>query len=204
MAGAVIGAATLIEYLTAFDLGIDEVLVVDSVPGQFPGRPAPLAAASLLATGLAVWAVRLRVAWPSHVCALAVAVTSFVVLMGYGYGAATLYSFGPYGSIPAHTALSFVVLAFGVIAARDHDGITGILRSQGPGGHLARRLLPVALLLPAVLGWARLLGQEAGLYNTVFGRGVLRDGPYCAFDDRDDSQRGLDRSYRFAASANAS
>jgi PAS domain S-box-containing protein len=34
---------------------------------------------------------------------------------------------------------------------------------------MARRLLPAAILIPAVLGWLRLEGQRAGLYDSDFG-----------------------------------
>jgi len=171
--GALVGGATLFEYGSGIDLGIDQALAADSLSIQFPGRPAPLTAASFIAMGLALYAVRLPIVWLSHLPALTVAMTSLVVLMGYAYGTAALYSFGPYGSIAAHTAVCFIVLGIGVIAARDHDGITGILRSPGPGGQLARRLLPVTLVLPAALGWARLVGQEAGLYDTALGVGIF-------------------------------
>jgi PAS domain S-box-containing protein len=169
LAGALIGGLTAFEHVSSVDLGIDELLARDSVSSPFPGRMAPLTAASFSAMGLALYAIRLPPVWLSHVPALFVGVMSFVTLIGYGYGTATLYSFGPYGSVAPHTAVAFVVLAVGVIAVRDHDGITGMLRSPGPGGQLARRVLPVALLLPAVLGWIRLAGQEAGLYDTPFG-----------------------------------
>ena len=34
---------------------------------------------------------------------------------------------------------------------------------------MARRLLPAALVLPPVIGWARLLGEQSGLYGLGFG-----------------------------------
>jgi PAS domain S-box-containing protein len=169
LAGAAIGAATGFQYLLGTDLGIDRVLANVPDMAQFGGRMPPLTAASILAVGLALYAVRLPPVWMSHLPALLVAMTSFVALIGYGYGTATLYSFGRYGTIAAHAAAAFIVLGIGVIAVRDHDGITGVLRSPGPGGELSRRFLPMAILLPALLGWLRLRGQEAGLYDTAFG-----------------------------------
>jgi PAS domain S-box-containing protein len=38
---------------------------------------------------------------------------------------------------------------------------------------LARRLIPAVVGVPLVLGWLRLLGQQAGLYNTAFGTAVF-------------------------------
>lgn len=173
IAGALIGVATGFEHLTAIDLGIDQLLAADLPTVPFPGRMAPVTAACVTAMGLSIYALRLPSAALSHGPALAVGITSFVVLIGYVYGTAALYSYGVYGSIAMHTAVAFIVLSVGVIAARDHDGITGMLRSPGPGGELARRFLPVAIFLPAALGWARLIGQEIGLYDTPLGVAIF-------------------------------
>jgi PAS domain S-box-containing protein len=40
-----------------------------------------------------------------------------------------------------------------------------IVLSEGAGGMMSRRLLPAALGLPLVLGWLRLMGEEAGLWG---------------------------------------
>lgn len=169
IAGALIGGLSGLQHIFGIDLGIDELLVADETPSAFPGRMAPLTAANVVAMGLGLYAARLPRVWMSHAPVLFVAFTSFVTLIGYGYGTSTLYSFGSYGTVSFHTALAFVILAVGVIAVRDHDGITGILRGPGPGGQLARRFILLALLLPPTLGWLRLIGQQAGLYDTPFG-----------------------------------
>lgn len=36
-------------------------------------------------------------------------------------------------------------------------------------GAQARRLLPLTILIPFLLGWLRLIGQQRGLYGTEFG-----------------------------------
>jgi PAS domain S-box-containing protein len=169
IAGALIGALTAFEYLAGIDLGIDQLLVADHSPGRFPGRMTPIGAVSLVAIGFALQSIRGHDAWPSQLAAISVGVTSFVALIGYGYGTATLYSFGQYGAIAVHAAFSFVILCVGIVAARQHDGITAILTSPGPGGQLARRFLPVAIFLPTLIGWLRLLGQRAGWYDTALG-----------------------------------
>ncbi len=171
--GAVIGATTGFQYVVGADLHFDQWLAGAPGMGLTPERMAPLIAASIVAIGLALHAVRLPPVWMSHLPALAVAMTAFVALIGHGYGTETLYSFGPYGAIGLHTAATFIVLAVGVIAVRDHDGITGLLRSPGPGGQLSRRFLPLAILLPALIGWLRLIGQNAGLYDTAFGAALF-------------------------------
>ena len=43
------------------------------------------------------------------------------------------------------------------------------LVSASPGGVMARRLLPAAVILPAALGWLRMVGQGAGLLGLELG-----------------------------------
>ena len=44
-----------------------------------------------------------------------------------------------------------------------------VITSASAGGKMARRLLPPAIAIPAVLGWLRLWGQDHGLYGPVSG-----------------------------------
>jgi PAS domain S-box-containing protein len=68
-----------------------------------------------------------------------------------------------------HTAIAFAVLAAGILAARPERGVMALITSKGMGGLIARRFLPVAIFVPVLLGWLRLLGQQAGYYSTEFG-----------------------------------
>jgi PAS domain S-box-containing protein len=51
--------------------------------------------------------------------------------------------------------------------------VTRIFVASGAGGVTARRLLPAAVILPLAFGYARLLGQRAGLYGSEFGTVLL-------------------------------
>jgi PAS domain S-box-containing protein len=170
---ALVGALTLFEFLIGRGLGIDQLLALDRVGVAFPGRMAPITAASFAAMGFAIASVRARSIWPSQAMAGMVAAVGFMAMVGYVYEASSLYAFGRYGSITAHTALAFVILAAGVIAARQHDGLMSLISKPSPGGDLTRRLLPAALLLPVLLGWLRLLGERGGWYNTAVGFALL-------------------------------
>jgi PAS domain S-box-containing protein len=68
-----------------------------------------------------------------------------------------------------HTALTFVVLSVGLLCARPNRGLMSVVTSDSMGGTVARRLLPATVLIPIVVGWLRLKGQQAGLYESEFG-----------------------------------
>lgn len=48
-----------------------------------------------------------------------------------------------------------------------------VFASEGPGGVMARRLLPAVIAVPIMLGWIRLQGQRMGLYGTEFGLALM-------------------------------
>jgi signal transduction histidine kinase/CheY-like chemotaxis protein len=174
-----IGLLTLGEYGFHRDLGIDQLLFRDigAAPGMpWPGRMAAATAACFFVVGAAVllfgtdaW----RVARPGQPLALAVMVVSFLSLVGYGYGVRALYAIAPFSSVAVHTALSFLVLSVGVLAARPSWGLMRIVASSGVGGATARRLFPAVIGIPFVLGWLRLQGERGGLYGTEFGLALL-------------------------------
>ena len=102
----------------------------------------------------------------SQYCALVVFVLSILAFAGYIYGVADLYGNTSY--IPI-AAMTFVVLSAGVLCARPERGLMAVVTSRNLGGVAARRLLPAAILVPLVLGWFRLRGQQIGLYGTELG-----------------------------------
>src|SRR5829696_253927 len=97
---------------------------------------------------------------------MAVVVLSVLAFAGYLYGVANLYGNTSY--IPI-ASMTFVVLSSGVLCARPERGVMAVVTSRNVGGVVARRLLPAAILVPLVLGWLRLRGQQVGLYGTELG-----------------------------------
>lgn len=167
----IIGLLSLIEDALGVDLGVDGRLFRQTTSdAHAPGRMAPLSAFTFLLTGLSLMLLyrdrRALIAQGLAVLALATSVLPFV---GYLYGATALYRMGPFAPVNAPDAVTFIVLCMGALAACADMGVVGALAGKGPGGALARRLLPAAVTLPLLLGWARLAGQRAGLYGTEEG-----------------------------------
>ena len=177
---AVIGAVSLAEYLLGRNLGVDELLFHDSPesaadPTVYPGRLAPQTALAFTSLGFALPALdggrRVRIAAEA-----AVVVSSAVALsalLGYLYGAGHVNAVGTSHPIAPHTAVTILVLGAGALLARPDRGMIALLRAPGPGSLLARRLLPVVLLAVPAVGWLRVLGQHAGLYDTHTGSALF-------------------------------
>jgi PAS domain S-box-containing protein len=172
---AVIGLLTLVEYVAGWDLHIDQLLARDApraVGTTHPGRMAPQSAVSFLLAGLALVVRPVPKPWSGALAgalALPVALVSLLALAGYLYGVPALGSFLSHSGMALHTALAFLALSAGILAVRGEDGLLGVLLRPGPGGLVARRLLPVVLVVPPLLGWLRLQGQRAGFWGTEYG-----------------------------------
>jgi two-component sensor histidine kinase len=109
------------------------------------------------------------------------AMLSLIALLGYVYDVRALYGVGVYTTMAVHTAALLFVVACGVLLAHPESEVMRVIAEQGPGGSLARRLLPAAVLLPIGLGWLRLIGQRRGYYGTEFGLALFVVGMIVAF-----------------------
>ncbi|HXU35254.1 MAG TPA: ATP-binding protein [Blastocatellia bacterium] len=172
-----IATLTLIEYLTRWDLHIDQLLFADrsDLAAMFPpGRMAPGTAMNFLMLGVALTLLGARRAFGlTQELVLLALLYSLLTLAGYLYGASSLYNILPHVGIALHSTVTFIVLCFGVLSARPEQGFMAVLTSRSVAGVMLRRLLPAAVCLPILVGWVRLLGQRAGYYETEFGVALL-------------------------------
>jgi diguanylate cyclase (GGDEF)-like protein/PAS domain S-box-containing protein len=63
------------------------------------------------------------------------------------------------------TAVGFAALSIAVMTFSSSDGLIAIVLSDGPGGSLARTLLPAGFLVPTVLGWLLIFGRRGSLID---------------------------------------
>jgi PAS domain S-box-containing protein len=171
---AVIGALTLCEDVARIDLGIDQLLAYDRLATTAPGRMSPQAAIEflLVGTALAVLDSERRGFRPAQLLALVSAAIALVSLLGYLYGVEQLHTIPGYTSITLHTSCGFAFVVSGILCARPHAGVMTRVTHAGSVGVVARRILPIVVLVPVLLGWLRLAGQRAGYYGTEFGLAI--------------------------------
>jgi signal transduction histidine kinase len=170
-----IGCFTLFEYTSGLDLGIDALLfdvTRRNLADLYPARMSIEGAFNFALIGLALAALD-RSAIRGFVLAeqlmLAPLFVSIVAIIGYLYSQQSLYKVGPYTALALPSSLLFVVLASGIFASRSDRGLMATLTSRSAGGVILRRILPIAVGTPIIIGWLRLRGQELGLYDLGFG-----------------------------------
>ena len=171
----VVAALSLAEYLSGASFGIDELFIRDSGDLQtVPGRMAQATGISFIFSSLCLLLVGARgraALWTQQAAALAAGTFGLAALLGYAYEVRQFY--GPAGSssMALHTTVAFTLLAAGLLCARP-DGVVSVLTMAGPGGQLARRLLSAAILVPVIVGWLRVQGSKAGLFEPNLGTGL--------------------------------
>jgi len=184
----VLASVTLAEYAFGWDLHLDQLLFRDTTPinlSPYPGRMAPittvtfvLSAAALLLLDRGRWR-RLAVG-----LGLLIGLISSFALAGLLYSGSAvteLYLVKPYGGIGLLTLFGFAVVSLAILSYEPEQGPLALLVSDSTGGSLMRRLLPAAIVLPLVVGWAQLAGQQAGLFPPQFGSGLFALVTICLF-----------------------
>ena len=170
LAVAIFGAAVLAEYLIG-NVGFDQLPFAGS--GSAPGRPSPLTAAvfvflgvSLASLDLSGGASRLSQAAGATASALLIA-----ALVGLAFGVDFLRGSEAGGTtgVAPHTALALSVAVIGLAFLRPERGVVAFLSGGDPGAVVARRLAPVAIVLPLLAGFLARAGETHGLFGSQVG-----------------------------------
>ena len=153
-------------------LNIDRILFSAKLDREaIPNRMAPNTAVGFLLIGVALLLAESPRGGPrlSQFVCLTCAWLALLALIGYAYRAATLYNVGAFIPMALHTAAAFFLLSLGLLFAHADRGLMAVITSADASGALARRLLPVALLVPALLGWIRLEGARRRWFTVDLG-----------------------------------
>ena len=176
LAVAAIGGSTTLEYATGLDLGIDEVLVrepLGTIGQLIPGRMHPTTAFDFLwlGAGLALTAAD-RKHRTAHGLALMAALIAVSTLIGYVFGVRVFVGLAAFHQMALHTTLGMLCLSLGLLLARPKQGLMTVITSDGPGGLMARRLIPVAIAAPILLNGLTVLARKYGYLDETYGAAV--------------------------------
>ncbi|MCW5624403.1 MAG: PAS domain-containing protein [Burkholderiales bacterium] len=177
--GTTIAVATLIEYGSGVELGFDRALFAEAVARSglpYPGRMAPMSAVALTLLGSAILLRDRRSSTADTAGSLCLVIAGMICLLGllgYLYGASSLYQVPAYSSMARHTALLVIVLVIATALSRPRRSLVEPFLAPGSGGVMARYVLPPSVALLIGLGWLRLFGESIGMYDTAFGLAVL-------------------------------
>jgi PAS domain S-box-containing protein len=165
-----IASATLLEYLLGRNFGIDELIFRDvtTVGTTYPGRTAPNTALSLLLIAVATLlliSVRPSLRYLAQKLAVVSGVLAALALLGYTFAISGLYGLGQHAKMALPAAIGLFLLSAGVACATVEHGFMRPLVSQGSGGMMLRRLLPLGVLVPWIVGFLVAEGSRWRIYG---------------------------------------
>ncbi len=100
-------------------------------------------------------------------------IVATVPLIGYVFGASTLYENPLYTLMALHTALSHALLFAALLLTEPHRGWIEVLLAGEPGSRMARRVLPVTILMPLLLSLLVAEAVERDIMTVEFRLAVL-------------------------------
>ena len=164
----VLGLLSLANIWFHLNLGIDKFIVRDPT-AVMPGSMPPAAALCFYMVGCSLVLLSAGRGLLCQIVSLMVTTITAATLISSSYALLVPQALPDYLTMPAITALVLLILSLGVVNSNANHTLMMVMTSDTAGGTMARRLLPASLLIPIVLGFLRLMGQDAGWFGPALG-----------------------------------
>lgn len=179
-----IGLSTAFQIVSGIHLGINTLLMFDRQWGRggllVPGQMGTPAAISYTVIGISIVLISVyrrenfreyakRIALTAASLALVALTISALSITGYLFGAKPLYTLPTLTLIAFQTATFIFAISFALLSSITEAGPMRIMVEDSVAGVMVRHSTPVIVLIPILLGFLRLAGEDAGLYNNAFG-----------------------------------
>ena len=175
---AVIALTALVgsQYLLNRDLGIDQWLFHE-LPGQVgtvqPNRMAPATIICFILIGTGLLLGRRgseRIAPALFLCALVIA---FLGVLDAAFGATAPTLLAGSTQMAPITAATIMVVSIGALDFVPGGGPFAAFAGASASANLGRRLFAASVLVPAILMWLWLKGEDAGFYGPEYGASLV-------------------------------
>jgi diguanylate cyclase (GGDEF)-like protein len=171
-----LAVAVLSEYVLRLKLGIDEFPFIDhdgrAAGIAYPGRLAPTIGVCLLLLTSALLMLDRGATWrwrPSELLAIPMGIGAFMSLIAYAYSIPAFYGPAAATKMGVNTALCFVALAVALLVARPRGRVLELATTTTPAGVIVRRMVPVCVVVPLILGWLHLRFVSWGVFSDQVG-----------------------------------
>jgi diguanylate cyclase (GGDEF)-like protein/PAS domain S-box-containing protein len=169
----VVSGLTIFEYASGWQLGIDNLVVLDTATAKedWPGRMSGATALCFSMIGAAWLASTMPIRHSTlilQLLALAMTIISGAALMGYAFGVRE-FRLPVFSTMALHTAFLLVLCGVGMLCVRPGEGLMSSAMSRYVGGRSLRRLLPFIAVTPVLMSWLSMQGVSAGYYSEAFG-----------------------------------
>jgi len=175
----VVGTLKLFSYFGNYEFGIDQLLFTDELEFEKLNGGANVIAPntafnfSMLGLALLTYRRRGKLHLLSDSLSIIVIFSSFISLIGYIYNAKELYGLSNYLPMAVPTAICFMLVSIALVLNRKGSFILKTLTDQYSGSRMVRYLLPMAIILPVVLGLLRLYAQQIEFFTSNLGTALF-------------------------------
>jgi len=170
---------TLIEHVSGYNFAIDQIFIQETSSYQIafaPGRPTPFTTLIFMMIGLTLIMLDLRgLNFLVQILASLIGVAGLMVITGLTYNT-SLYANSqliPYIYASIQTSICFILFSLALLFMRCTEGFMVLFISDTSGGIVARRLIPIVVIIPLIFSYFRIAGEQHGLFDIVTGIALI-------------------------------
>ncbi|HEX3014488.1 MAG TPA: ATP-binding protein, partial [Methanobacterium sp.] len=171
----IIAILTILDYTISYMVGSGFIQYIVGIQNITKYRIPLVTSISLLLTGIALLTIDnnpYKKFDISHILMGIVGLLFYLIIIGFIYQS-SITDFPNTTAPSVYGAIMFMLIVLSIIFSRPDKGIIEILISERVSGAFGRTLIPAIILLPLIIGGIRILGENAGLYDTNFGVAIM-------------------------------
>jgi two-component system sensor histidine kinase/response regulator len=169
----IFGFLTLLEFITGISNGIDSFFYLQDLSQSnqgtlAPGRMAANTSLNFILISIALLLLQSRSETAKKYTpffALVIALISMPALIGYCYGAQFEGGLAYFTQMAIHTSVIFILLSLMLSLNYLDNGFMSVFINKGSGGIIARRLLPLTIIIPFIINFIVLKASEQNLFG---------------------------------------
>ena len=171
----VLGASILklLELFGLSSLQLDRILFHDLLNSSEGFKTiAPNSALLLLLCGIIlanVYKQTKLILFVSDLSKIAGFLISYLAIIGYIYNFELVYRVGTFVPMAFNTAIAYICFFTVALTVMPPGNFMRVVGSGHVGGRMARRAIPLVLILPLAFGYLRLMGEKAQLFEPTYG-----------------------------------
>lgn len=171
---AIFGIIILSGDRTSHDLHIDEILVTNNFSSWLffsTGRPAPIIGLNFLLAGISLVLLDIRITlYLNQILTVMIGLTGLLALTDFIFnfnlqsGSVNHFTF-----VSLYASVCFVLFSLCILLMRPYSGIMRLFSSDTYGGTIARRFIPIVIVLPLLLDFGEAIGIRHHVYDSCAG-----------------------------------
>jgi diguanylate cyclase (GGDEF)-like protein len=166
---AIFGFISMIRMLGGYPLLIEQLYTFNYSPNDY-SRLSPIAAFTFTLIGLSLMLLNgRRLLYFNQFLQVVIGLTGLLILTGYCFNYHSQIAIDTATHASLYTASGFILIALSMLCLQGGKGIMSLFISNTNGGIIARRLIPLVIIVPILLGYLRILGESVNLYDPQTG-----------------------------------